>query len=336
MSASETRMKKLNILVAGGAGYIGSVVTAHLMESGHSVVVLDNLSTGYRQAIHPGARFVRGDIAEQAAVETACEGGIDVAMHFAAFIEVGESVANPAKYYENNVIKAVRFIDNLRRCGIEALVFSSTAAVYGEPDIVPITESAALHPVNPYGRSKLFIENVLADYDSAYAFRSVALRYFNAGGSYGSYGENHHPESHLIPIMLNAVKSGGELKVYGDNYDTRDGSCIRDYIHVSDLAKAHILAAQYLAAGGSSDCFNLGTGNGYSVLEVIDTVERVLGKHVSTVMAARRDGDPAALVASPDKAMAFLGWKGAVSTLEDIISSAWQWKQEFPNGYGDE
>jgi len=325
----------LRILVAGGAGYIGSVVTASLIEEGHDVTVLDNLSKGHRKAIRPEARFVGGDIGDLRAVSKACEGGIDVAMHFAAFIEVGESVLDPSKYYGNNTLGSIRFFDNLRACGVERIVFSSTAAVYGEPENIPLTESAPLRPVNPYGWSKLMIEQVLNDYDRAYGVQSVSLRYFNAGGAYGGCGEDHDPESHLIPRILNAVTGSGRLKVFGTDYGTRDGSCIRDYIHVRDLAEAHILAARHLAGGKGSDVFNLGTGNGYTVLEVIDTIWNITGQPVPFDIAGRREGDSAALVASPEKARRILGWSKELAPLDEIVETAWNWKQSYPHGYGD-
>ena len=323
-------MKKnnLHILVAGGAGYIGSVTTASLINAGHRVTVLDNLSSGYHDAVHPEARFVKGDTADREVIGKICADGIDVAMHFAAFIEVGESVTDPSKYYGNNLVKSIAFFDNLMASGVKRLVFSSTAAVYGEPDRIPLTEDATLAPVNPYGRSKLMVETVLRDYGAAYDFRSVSLRYFNAGGAFESYGEHHNPESHLIPRILDAVKVGVPLHVYGNDYDTRDGSCIRDYIHVGDLAQAHFHAADYLVNGGVTDVFNLGTGSGYTVLEVIETVRRVIGKQVPYKLSDRREGDSPALVASPVKAQEILGWTKEPSELEDIVRSAWEMKKD--------
>jgi len=325
----------MNILVAGGAGYIGSVLTAELVNSGHTVTVLDNLSTGHLNAVHPAATFVHGDITDKAAVGGACRNGIDVAMHFAAFIEVGESVDNPAKYYANNVNGARLFFDNLRAAGVTRLVFSSTAAVYGEPEHIPLTETSALRPANPYGWTKRIVEQILADYDRAYGFRSVSLRYFNAGGATVDFGEDHRPESHLIPRIFESVIEGREIRVFGDDYDTPDGSCVRDYIHVSDLAQAHILAASYLMNVNSSECFNLGTGRGFSVLDVIDTVSRVIGRPVPFTIVPRRPGDTARLVASPEKARTTLGWGNSLLPLETIVESAWRWKTRFPKGYGD-
>lgn len=323
----------MNILVAGGAGYIGSVTTAMLVEAGHTVTVLDNLSKGHRDAIHPDARFVEGDIGDPQAVTAVCRNGIDLAMHFAAFIEVGESVTDPRKYYRNNVIEALRFIDALIDNGVGMFVFSSTAAVYGQPREVPLTEDSPLAPINPYGWTKRMIEQALVDYSVAHDFRAAALRYFNAGGAYGQYGENHDPESHLIPRILNMLTDGGSFSVFGDDYDTPDGSCIRDYIHVRDLADAHVRAAGYLADGGTTDAFNLGTGTGYSVFEVIKTVEHVTGKEVPFTVSPRRPGDPPRLVASPERGQRILGRDAHTFTLEDIVASAWEWKLTHPQGY---
>ena len=316
----------LRILVAGGAGYIGSVTTASLINAGHRVTVLDNLSSGHIDAVHPEALFVKGDTSDREIIGKICKDGIDVAMHFAAFIEVGESVSNPSKYYGNNLVKSIAFFNYLLAGGVKRLVFSSTAAVYGEPERVPLTEDAALAPVNPYGWSKLMVETVLRDYEAAYGFRSVSLRYFNAGGAYETYGERHDPESHLIPRIFDAVNTGLPLHIFGNDYNTRDGSCVRDYIHVSDLAQAHILAADYLLNGGETDAFNLGTGSGYTVLEVIDTVQRIIGQKVLYSMAGRRDGDSPALVASPLKAREILGWTKEPLGLEDIVRTAWEMK----------
>ena len=325
--------KSLNILVAGGAGYIGSVTTASLIEAGHTVTVLDNFTSGHRDAVHPEAQFVEGDISDEHIINEICCQGINIAMHFAAFIEVGESVVNPSKYYDNNLVKSIGFFDNLIKYGVKGLVLSSTAAVYGYPDRIPLTEDAPVAPINPYGHSKMMVETVLKDYDRAYGFKSVSLRYFNAGGAFGPYGEDHNPESHLIPLILNAVETGVPLRVFGDDYETGDGSCIRDYIHVRDLAEAHILAARYLSDGGTSDFFNLGTGTGFSVLEVLQTVERVIGRKVPYTISERRTGDSPELVASPVKAQRVLGWAKELSGLDDIVRSAWKWRQQFPQGY---
>jgi UDP-glucose 4-epimerase len=256
-------------------------------------------------------------------------------LHFAAFIEVGESVTDPAKYYGNNLACAVRFFELLRKNGVSRLVFSSTAAVYGDPASVPIQEDAPLQPVNPYGWSKRVVEQILADCDRAYGMKSVSLRYFNAGGSFESFGESHRPESHLIPLILEAALRREPIRVFGCDYPTRDGSCVRDYIHVKDLAEAHILAAEYLFRGGQSDCFNLGSGQGFTVLEVIETAERVTGRPIERRIVERRPGDPPALVASPEKAHRILRWNTNLAGLDDIVSSAYEWKRKFPHGYGE-
>jgi UDP-glucose 4-epimerase len=248
---------------------------------------------------------------------------------------VGESVSDPTKYYRNNVSKSIRFLNILMECGVTRLVFSSTAAVYGEPERVPLTEDAPLCPVNPYGRTKRMIEQVLADYDRAYSFRSVSLRYFNAGGAHFSCGESHRPESHLIPCIIDAAVRGDAVSVYGDDYPTRDGSCIRDYIHVRDLADAHILAARYLLHGGGTDAFNLGTGRGFTVFEVISAAERIIGRPIGRSAASRRSGDSPSLVASAEKAHRVLGWGDCLSGLDEIIESAYTWRLSHPGGYGE-
>ncbi|MFC1485638.1 UDP-glucose 4-epimerase GalE [Candidatus Latescibacterota bacterium] len=328
-----SRNAPLRFLLSGGAGYIGSVTAAVLVEAGHTVAVLDNLVSGHREAVHPAARFVAGDIADRNAVAEACSGGIDVVMHFAAFIEVGESVRDPSKYYQNNVIGTVQFIDNLREMGVERFVFSSSAAVYGEPKEIPLTEHAPLKPANPYGFTKLMVEQVLRDYAAAYRFRSVSLRYFNAGGAYHLYGEDHRPESHLIPRILDAALSGIPLRVFGDDYDTHDGSCIRDYVHVRDIAGAHVRAAEYLMEEGKTDSFNLGRDTGVTVMEVIRTAEEVTGKMIPYDIAGRRPGDSAVLVASSEKARHVLGWGHDLAPLEALISSAWEWRLKHLDGY---
>ena len=325
--------KFLKVLVTGGAGYIGSATTAALIEEGHTVTVLDNLSSGHLQAVHPEAHFIKGDISDSNVIEDICRDGIDVAMHFAAFIEVEESITNPSKYYGNNLANTFQLLDNLRVSGVHNIVFSSTAAVYGEPESIPLTESSLLRPVNPYGWTKMMVEQLLRDYDQAFGLKSVSLRYFNAAGAYNRYGEDHRSESHLIPRILNAASDGASLQVYGIDYGTQDGSCIRDFVHVKDLADAHVLAAQHLCTGGSSDCFNLGTGKGFSILEVIGSVEKVVGRRIDYRITKRRKGDSAVLVASPQKAQCMLGWRKQFSTLEEIIESAWKWKRENPNGY---
>jgi UDP-glucose 4-epimerase len=309
------------------------VVTALLISEGHKIIVLDNLSSGYSAAVDPGARLVRGDIADEKLVSDICKEGIDIVMHLAGLIQVGESTGNPSKYYQSNLAKSLKLLDTLRENGINKLVFSSSASVYGEPEKIPITEEANLHPVNPYGWTKMMLEQALRDYDRAYGFKSVALRYFNSGGAYRSLGEDHHPETHLIPIILEAALKHTAITINGTDYPTEDGSCIRDYVHVKDIANAHLQAALYLSQGGGTDCFNLGTGRGYSVLEVLRAAERVTGHQIKKNISSRRAGDSAVLVASRQKAGEILGWGKTLSSLEDIIQSAYQWKQQNPEGY---
>jgi UDP-glucose 4-epimerase len=329
------RRGPLNVLVTGGAGYIGSAAVALLVSQGHRVTVLDNLSSGFIKAVDPGAQFVRGDVSDERIIEEICRPGIDAVMHFAAFIKVGESTEQPSKYYENNLAKSIRLFDHLRKSGVNRVVYSSSAAVYGDTTDAPLTEDASLRPVNPYGRTKMMVEQILRDYDHAYRFRSVSLRYFNAAGACDVRGEDHRPESHLIPLALNAAASGAALAVYGTDYPTRDGTCIRDYVHVKDIAQAHALAMIYLQEGGATDCFNLGTGAGHSVIEVLECVEMVTGHRVRYVPSPRREGDSAVLVASPRKAQQTLGWTNKPLSLHEIVASAWTWKQRNPSGYGE-
>jgi UDP-glucose-4-epimerase GalE len=331
----KTSTKPLKVLVTGGAGYIGSVTVALLLRKGYKVIVLDNLSSGYLKAVLPEAQLVQGDISSEETVKEVCREGIDIVMHFAASIKVGESVLQPAGYFENNVVKSLHFFNYLRACGVNNIIYSSSAAVYGEPENIPLTENSTLRPVNPYGRTKMMVEQILQDYDRAYRFRSVSLRYFNAAGAYEPCGEDHRPESHLIPLALEAASKGSPLTVYGTDYKTNDGSCIRDYVHVKDIAEAHILAMLYLNNGGETDRFNLGTGTGYSVFEVLRCVEKLTGRKVNYTLAGRREGDSAVLVASPQKARHILGWKQNLASLEEIVASAWRWKQQNPRGYGE-
>jgi UDP-glucose 4-epimerase len=322
----------LNILVTGGAGYIGSVTALMLLEQGHRVTVLDNLSSGHRDAVDSDI-LVEGNVSDTNLITEICRNGIDVVMHFAARIEVAESVKNPALYYENNTVNTIRLLTNLLNNNVKKMVFSSTAAVYGNPGDTPLTEEAVLQPISPYGHTKMITEQVLRDFNGAYDFRSVSLRYFNAGGAYNGRGENHKPETHLIPRVLDAIANNGSFTVFGTDYPTPDGTCIRDYIHVVDIARAHMLAMDYLLNDGPTEYFNIGTGKGYSVLEVIDTAERVTGQKLNRSISNRREGDSAVLVASPNKAQNILGFPKELISLEQIISSAWEWKQKFPRGY---
>ncbi len=314
--------------MVGGAGYIGSHAARALRRSGYDVVLYDNLSTGFRR-LAQGFELVEGDIADEATFRPALA-RVDAVMHFAAHAYVGESVENPRKYFQNNVAAALSLLNSVLDAGIRRFVFSSTCAVYGVPGQIPITEQAPREPVNPYGASKLFFENALEGYSRAYGLRSVRLRYFNAAGAdeSGEIGELHEPETHLIPLALAAsTESGPELQIYGLDYPTADGTCLRDYIHVNDLADAHVRALQYLEGGGDSLAVNLGTGRGQSVLEVIQAAESVTGRAVRRKVGPRRPGDPPILVADPAKAQKVLGWT-ARRSFADIVSTAWGWMQK--------
>jgi len=323
------------ILVTGGAGYIGSVTTELLRARGEQVVVLDNLSRGHRGAVAEGVPFYEGNIGDRELVTRICrEHDLDACVHFAAFAYVGESVAQPALYYENNVEQGVRLLGALLSCGVRRLVFSSTCATYGEPQRIPIDEAHPQRPTNPYGWSKLFMERIMTDYDHAYDLKFVALRYFNASGALPERGEHHEPETHLIPLVLKAALGGIEhVSVFGGDYDTRDGTCVRDYIHVEDLAEAHALALDYLRGGGPSTAVNLGNGQGYSVLEVVEAARRVTGREIKVEVQARRPGDPSHLVADAARARGLLGWQPRRPDLEAIIGSAWEWHTARPRGY---
>lgn len=319
----------MKLLICGGAGYVGSHMVRYLVANQHEVVVYDDLSTGHRQAVPRGVTFVHGDIGDAARLARVfASHRFDAVIHFCAKSLVGESVVDPYIYYRNNVANTLVLLAAMREAGVERLVFSSTAAVFGNPHAEHIDEKHPTQPINPYGQSKLMIEHVLADAAKAYGLRSVALRYFNAAGADpdGSIGEAHDPETHLIPNVLKAVLGqGAALKVFGDDYDTRDGTCVRDYIHVNDLASAHLLAIDYLATHEGAFRFNLGNGEGFSVREVIAAAERVTGKPVPHDIAPRRAGDPATLVASSDLARQELGWQPRITRLDDILASAWRW-----------
>ena len=326
------------ILVAGGAGYIGSHMTALLVEKGFQVVVADNLSTGHRQAVKGGAALRVGDVRDAAFLDRVfSEFAIDAVVNFAAFSLVGESVTDPLKYYGNNVGGAVSMLTAMKDHGVDKIVFSSTAATYGEPEKQPIEETDRTDPTNPYGGSKLAIEGLLKWCDRAYGIRYAALRYFNAAGANGEadIGEDHHPETHLIPIVLQCALGKRErVGIYGDDYPTPDGTCVRDYIHVRDLAAAHLLALEYLDRGGASGAFNLGSGDGFSVKEIIDTARQVTGRPIPAVTEPRRAGDPSVLIASNAKAREVLGW-APERGLETIIADAWAWHSGHPDGYGE-
>ena len=324
----------MKILVTGGAGYIGSVVTEELIKAGHEVVVYDNLSYGHRAAVQSPAEFVAADLLDGERLRSVLrEHAIEAVMHMAAYALVGESVTHPAKYYQNNLVAGLSLLDAMNECGVKRLVFSSTCATYGEPEKVPIEEGFPNHPTNPYGESKLAFERALRWYEGAYGLRSASLRYFNAAGATERCGEWHGPETHLIPLVLQAAVGTREyVQIFGDDYPTRDGTCVRDYIHIVDLARAHILALGIL--GERSAIYNLGCGgDGYTVREVIDTAREVTGRDIATRVAPRRAGDPAVLIASSEKIRSDLGWQPEFEDLQVIIQSAWQWLLAHPRGY---
>ena len=327
------------ILVLGGAGYIGSHTALELVKAGNEVVIADNLVTGYRKAIPEGAKFYEGDLRDFDFLNKLFQQEkIDAVIHFAAYSLVGESVTNPLKYYDNNLYGTKVLLEAMVKNNVGKIVFSSTAATYGEPENIPILESDRTCPTNPYGETKLAMEKMFKWTAEAHGLRYVSLRYFNACGAdeSGEIGEAHTPESHLIPLILQVPNGKREtISIYGTDYDTPDGTCIRDYIHVTDLAQAHILAVQYLNKGGESDIFNLGNGVGYSVREVIETARKVTGHPIPATETSRRAGDPARLVASSEKAKSVLGWKPVHDSLEEIIASAWNWHKNHPNGYDE-
>ncbi|KOU00552.1 UDP-glucose 4-epimerase [Streptomyces sp. NRRL F-5755] len=308
-------------MVTGGAGYVGSVVAAHLVEAGHAVTVLDDLSTGHREGVPAGTEFIEGRVQDAA---RHLDASYDAVLHFAAFSQVGESVTDPEKYWRNNVGGTMDLLAAMRGAGVRTLVFSSTAATYGEPERTPITESAPTAPTSPYGASKLAVDHMIAGECAAHGLAAVSLRYFNVAGAYGDCGERHDPESHLIPLVLQVALGKREaISVYGDDYPTPDGTCVRDYIHVADLAEAHLLALDAAAPGEHLVC-NLGNGHGFSVREVIETVRKVTGHPVPEITAGRRGGDPAVLVASARTAIDRLGWRPSRTDLADIVADAWE------------
>jgi UDP-glucose 4-epimerase len=327
----------VKVLVTGGAGYVGGVSVDALVAAGHDVIVLDDLSTGHRATPHPGARLVVGTYTDEAVTRTLLQDeGVEAILHCAARSLVGESVANPAKYYRDNVAGGVALLEAARLAGVRRLVFSSTAAVYGVPDATPITEDAPLRPINTYGETKRTFEGALRWYGAAYGLRSVILRYFNVAGATERLGEVHRPETHLIPNLLAAVEGGPPLTLFGDDYPTEDGTPVRDYIHVSDLADAHLAALEATAADRDEPLVcNLGTSHGFSVREVLAAAEAVVGQPVPHAVGPRRAGDPPVLVASNARASESLGWAPARSTLEAMIGSAWAWRRSHPDGYGD-
>jgi UDP-glucose 4-epimerase len=311
----------VKLLVTGGAGYVGSVCAARLIESGHEVVVLDDLSTGHADAVPAGARFVQGDINE--VIGTVLAEGFDGVLHFAARSLVGESMVDPAKYWQGNVVTSLRLLDAMREHGTPRLVFSSTAATYGEPEEVPISESAPTRPTNTYGATKLAIDHAITSYAAAHGLAAVSLRYFNVAGAHGSIGERHAVETHLIPLVLQVALGKREhIQIFGEDWPTVDGTCVRDYIHVTDLADAHLLSLEH-AVAGEHRIYNLGNGTGFSVKQVIDTCREVTGHAIPAVIAPRRAGDPAVLVASSERARTDLGWKPERADLTGIVRDAW-------------
>lgn len=325
----------MSILVTGGAGYIGSAAVELLNASGRDVVVLDNLSRGHREALSPDAAFYQGDVGDEELVKKIVnDHNVDACVHFAAFAYVGESVTEPAIYFENNTVQTNRLLNALVASGVKKVVFSSTCATYGDPVRIPIDETHPQKPVNPYGWSKFMTERILESYDGAYGLKFVALRYFNASGATARCGEHHEPETHLIPNVLRAAT--GRLpyvSVFGNDYATPDGTCVRDYIHITDLGDAHLRALDYLEGGAESTHINLGNGHGFSVLEVIEAARRVTGKQIETRFEPRRPGDPSHLIADASRAAEVLGWRPKFNDIEKIIASAWEWDQAHPNGY---
>ncbi|BCG58339.1 UDP-glucose 4-epimerase GalE [Paenibacillus sp. URB8-2] len=326
------------ILVTGGAGYIGSHTVAELLDRGEEVVVLDSLVTGHRESLLGGKLYV-GDLRDKEILaKLFAENDIEAVIHFAASSLVGESMKDPVKYYDNNVYGTQCLLEGMQKAGVDKIVFSSTAATYGEPEKVPIEETDRTQPSNVYGETKLTMERMMSWFDKVLGIKYVALRYFNAAGAHasGKIGEDHRPESHLIPLVLQtALKQRENIAVFGDDYPTEDGTCIRDYIHVSDLADAHIRAVTYLRSGSGSNVFNLGNGLGFSVKEVIETAKEVTGLDIPVAIQERRAGDPAVLVASSDKARSVLGWNPSRADLKEIIRSAWNWHSSHPQGYGE-
>lgn len=327
------------VLVCGGAGYIGSHVVYELISQNIDFVVIDSLEYGHKAAIKGCDKFYQGNIGDSVLLDKIfTTHNIDTVMHLCAYIEVGESVINPAKYYENNISNSITLLNSMIKNNVNNFVFSSTAAVYGEPEKIPLDEECRKEPTNPYGDSKFTLEKIMNWYSKAYNFNFVTLRYFNASGAHpsGNIGEDHTPESHLIPLILQvALGKRDSIKIFGDNYNTPDGTCLRDYIHVCDLALAHIDAMNYLKKGGNSIACNLGNGNGFSVKEIIEIARKVTGHPIPTEITSRREGDSSELVASSERAKKLLGWTPKMASIETIIQTAWNWHKNHPNGYND-
>lgn len=329
----------MSILVLGGAGYIGSHAVYQLIDQQFDVVVIDNLQTGHRTAIHPEAKFYEGDIRDRAFMRNVFkQEKIEAIIHFAANSLVGESMEKPLEYFDNNVFGTQVVLEMMQEFNVPHIVFSSTAATYGEPELVPITEEMPVQPTNTYGETKLTMEKMMKWSEKAYGIKYVALRYFNVAGarSTGEIGEDHHPETHLIPVVIETVLGKREaITIFGEDYDTKDGTCVRDYVHVEDLIAAHILALKYLQNGGESNVFNLGSSQGFSVKEIVETVKKVTEREINVKIGERRAGDPSTLIASSDKAKKILGWNPQKTNIEKIIQDAWNWHQHHPNGYDD-
>ncbi len=330
----------MNVLLTGGAGYIGSHVLRAVLAAGHNCIVYDSLIKGHAAAVESaGAQLILGDVADHRTLgRVLVDNEIDTVINFAAFIEAGESVDKPEKYFRNNTVKSLELLETMRISGVRRIVFSSTAAVYGTPEQTPIRETAPPAPINPYGSSKLCVEYMLQAYAQAHGMGAVALRYFNVAGAdpSGDVGEDHTPETHLVPLVLQvSLGKRDNIKIFGDDYNTPDGTCVRDYIHIIDLAAAHIAGLSYLEGGGESGAFNLGNGKGYSVREVIETSERVVGASIKSEIAGRRAGDPDTLIADYSRAREVLCWTQDYGDLETIIRTAWAWHQSHPDGYED-
>ena len=323
----------MKILVVGGAGYIGSVCAELLLDQGHGVTIFDNLSEGHRRALDPRAEFVEGDLVDRQLIEkTLAKQQPDAVMHFAANALVGESMQNPSKYFRNNIANGLNLLDAVISAGVEKIIFSSTCAIFGPPERVPIDETMTPRPINPYGESKLAFEKILRWYGEIHGLKFVSLRYFNAAGASTKFGEDHRVETHLIPNVLKvALGQKPTVEIFGTDYETPDGTCIRDYIHIVDLARAHILALN----ATKGDFYNLGTGGGASVRDVIDSCRKITGRNIDIVEKPRRPGDPPRLIASSEKIKRELGWQPQFQSLDAIIESAWKWHQKFPRGYED-
>ncbi|HEM6116591.1 UDP-glucose 4-epimerase GalE [Streptococcus pluranimalium] len=331
----------MGVLVLGGAGYIGSHMVDRLVETtDETVVVVDNLVTGHRAAVHPDAKFYEGDLADKDFMRQVFQENpeVDAVIHFAAFSLVAESMTDPLKYFDNNTVGMVKLLEVMNECGVKNIVFSSTAATYGIPEELPIKETTPQRPINPYGESKLMMETIMKWADQAYGIKFVPLRYFNVAGDKpdGSIGEDHRPETHLLPIVLQvALGQREKISIFGSDYDTKDGTNVRDYVHPFDLADAHLLAVKYLREGNESTAFNLGSSTGFSNLEIVEAARRVTGKEIPLEMADRRPGDPDSLIAESSKARQVLGWKPQFDNIEKIIETAWAWHSSHPQGYDD-